>query len=140
MEMPQSMNKKKVLLVDDDPLILKTMSIKLKARGYDVLTASDGSSAVTTVRTMKPDLIVLDISFPPDFGNVDWDGFRILEWFKRLEETMNTPTIVVTGGDPAKYAARAMQLGAAAFFRKPFDHDLFFESVRKILANEIVTA
>src|SRR5437773_11788864 len=60
------MNRKKILVVDDDRVILKALSIKLNAKGYDVLTATDGSEAVTAVRTHKPDLILLDISFPPD--------------------------------------------------------------------------
>lgn len=134
------MNKKKILLVDDDPVILKATSIKLKAQGYDVLTATDGSAAVNAVRTLKPDLIVLDISFPPDFGNVEWDGFRVMEWLKRLDEASNTPIVVVTGGDPAKFEARARQLGAAGFFRKPIDHETFFNTVAQLLARDSVTA
>ncbi len=139
-EAAPSTSKKRILLVDDDPVILKALSIKLKTQGYDVLTASDGSTAVTTVRTMKPDLIVLDISFPPDFGNVDWDGFRVMEWLRRLDEVTKTPIIIVTGGDPAKYEARSIQLGAAAFFHKPIDHDQFFETIRQLLAHSAVTA
>ncbi len=139
-EVAPSTIKKRILLVDDDPVILKALSIKLKAQGHDVLTASDGSTAVTTVRTMKPDLIVLDISFPPDFGNVDWDGFRVMEWLRRLEEVTNTPIIIVTGGDPAKYEVRSMQLGAAAFFRKPIDHEQFFDTIRQLLARVTVAA
>lgn len=139
-EVAPSTSKKRILVVDDDPVILKAISIKLKAQGHDVLTASDGSTAVTTVRTTKPDLIVLDISFPPDFGNISWDGFRIMEWLKRIDEVTNTPIIIVTGGDPAKYEAHAMQLGASAFFRKPINHEKFFETIRQLLACATVTA
>ena len=146
-ELTSSTSKKRILVVDDDPVILKALSIKLKAHGYDVLTASDGSTAVTTVRTMKPDLIVLDISFPPDFGNVDWDGFRILEWLKRLDEIASTPIVMVTGGslakssgDPSSYETRAKQSGAAAFFRKPLNHEQFFETIGQLMTQAAIAA
>ena len=56
----------KVLIVDDNEVIIKTLSMKLKSSGYDVIAATDGSEAVSAARRDKPDLIVLDISFPPD--------------------------------------------------------------------------
>ena len=65
-----STEKKKILVVDDDLVVLKAFTIKLKASNYDVLTASDGSTAVNLVRTQKPDAILLDIYFPDDFGSV----------------------------------------------------------------------
>ncbi len=98
------MSRKKILVVDDSPLILKLMSLKLTANGYDVITAEDGGTAVSTVRKEKPDLILLDISFPPDVGHgggVAWDGFLIMTWLQRLEEAKHIPIIVITGGEPA---------------------------------------
>ena len=137
------MNRKKILLVDDDPVILKALSIKLKAKNYDVFTAMDGSEAVGAVRKQKPDLILLDISFPPDVGSgggVPWDGFRIMEWLKRIDEAANTPIIVITGGDPAKYEARALSVGATAFFHKPINHDGLLAEIEKILGNDAAGA
>ena len=83
------MDKKKILIVDDSVIILKTLSMKLTVSGYQVLTATDGGTAVSIVRRERPDLIVLDISFPPDVGHgggVPWDGFLIMNWMKRLDE------------------------------------------------------
>ena len=137
------MNNKKILVVDDDPVILKTLSIKLKAKGYDVLTASEGSAAVSAVRKQIPDLIVLDISFPPDVGHgggVCWDGFLIMTWFKRMEEATHIPIIIITGGDPAKYEERARKIGATAFFHKPIDHDELFEVISKALGESPAAA
>src|SRR5689334_12871467 len=77
---------KKILIVDDSLIILKTLSIKLKAAGYQVFTAVDGSEAVSTVRRERPHLILLDIGFPPDVGHgggVAWDGFLIMTWLRR---------------------------------------------------------
>ena len=69
-----SANAKKILVIDDNIVFLKAMSMKLRALGYDVLTAVDGAAAVSTVRRIKPDLILLDLNFPPDVahgGGVD---------------------------------------------------------------------
>ena len=65
---------KKILLVDDDAVVLKALSIKLKGAGYEVIAAADGTKAVTAARSDKPDAIVLDLNFPDDFGTVAWDG------------------------------------------------------------------
>ena len=82
---------KKILVVDDNEIILKTISLKLQGAGYQVITALDGSEAVAAARKETPDLILLDISFPPDVGGVAWDGFRIMEWFHRLDNVQKNP-------------------------------------------------
>jgi two-component system KDP operon response regulator KdpE len=130
------MNREKILVVDDNPVILKTMSMKLTAHGYDVCTAEDGAGAVGAVRRAKPDLILLDLSFPPDVshgGGVPWDGFLIMEWLRRLEEAKGIPIIVISGGDPVKYKDRALAAGAASFFHKPLNHDELLTVIRKTL-------
>ena len=130
------MSRKKILVVDDDPVILKSLTIKLTARGYDVVTATDGSATVSAVRQQKPDLILLDLTFPPDVahgGGLGWDGFLIMQWLKRMEEAANIPIVVITGGDPAEYEERVKKIGAAAFFHKPIDHDGLFDVISKAL-------
>ena len=132
------MDRKKVLvlIVDDNEVVLKTLALKLKACDYDVVTALDGSQALSAVRRQKPDVILLDISFPPDVahgGGVSWDGFRIIEWFSRMEEAKNVPVIFITGGDAGKYKDRALAAGAVAFFQKPVDSDELLTTVKKIL-------
>ena len=130
------MNRKKILVVDDNPVILKTVSMKLTANGYDVVTAEDGAGAVSTVRKEKPDLILLDLSFPPDVGHgggVPWDGFLIMSWLQRLEEAKKIPIIVITGGDPAKNKDRALAAGAVSFFHKPIDNDALLTIIRQTL-------
>jgi CheY-like chemotaxis protein len=76
---------KKILVVDDDQIILKTLSIVLISNGYQVFTASDGPGAATIVAQERPDLILLDLLFPPDAANVGGalqDGFFIIEWLR----------------------------------------------------------
>jgi len=113
--------------------------MKLKSSDYDVVTAADGSQALASVRKQKPDVILLDISFPPDVahgGGVPWDGFRILEWFARMDEAKDTPIIIITGGDAAKYKDQALAAGAVAFFHKPIDNDELMAAIQKIVADK----
>src|SRR6266850_7887799 len=128
--------KNKILIVDDSPVILKTLSMKLTANGYDVITAEDGGTAVGLVRNQKPDLVILDISFPPDVGHgggVPWDGFLILDWIRRLDGAKHVPIIFVTGADPKKYRERAMKAGAANFFSKPVKVNEMIAAVNALL-------
>ena len=97
---------KKILVVDDDEVVQMAISIKLKAAGYDVISATDGTIAVTAARSEKPDAIVLDINFPDDFGTVAWDGYRIMEWLKRLDKGIQTPILVISSSDPQQVEIR----------------------------------
>lgn len=130
------MNKKKILVVDDDQVIQKAFAIKLKANNYEVLTASEGSEAVNVARTQKPDAILLDINFPNDFSSVSWDGFRIMEWLKRIDEAAKIPIFIVSSGSPDKYVARARELGAVGFFRKPIVIEDLIAALDRVFATE----
>jgi len=125
---------KKILVVDDNEIILKTISLKLQGAGYQVITALDGAEAVAAARKQTPDLVLLDISFPPDVGGVEWNGFRIMEWFRRMEAVKKTPVIIITGGEDAQNKERAVEGGAVAFFHKPIDHDDLLKVIRATLA------
>jgi CheY-like chemotaxis protein len=132
------MNGKKILVVDDNQVIITTLTMKLESAGYTVISATDGSEAVSATRKEKPDLILLDISFPPDVahgGGVPWDGFKIIAWLRRIEEAKDTPVIVITGEtDTAKYKDRSLATGAVAFFQKPVDNEGLLDVIRKTLA------
>ena len=123
----------KILIVDDNEVIVKTISLKLKGAGYQVATAQDGAEAMSVVRMEKPDLILLDITFPPDVAGVPWDGFRIMEWLHRVDESRKIPIIIITGGEDVKNKDRAMASGAVAFFHKPINHDDLLKVVRSTL-------
>jgi CheY-like chemotaxis protein len=125
--------KKKILVVDDNEVVLKTVSLKLQGCGYQVITALDGTEAVASARKDPPDLILLDISFPPDVDGVPWDGFRIMEWFHRLDPAKKVPVIVITGLEDIKNKERATSSGAVAFFHKPINHDDLLKVVRATL-------
>src|SRR5262249_13230692 len=127
-----------ILIADDNIVVLKALSIKLKSKGYEVRTAMDGSTAVSCVRREHPDLIVLDINFPPDVGHgggIPWDGFLILDWLRRMDEATNPPIIFSTSGEPAKFRDRAMAAGAVAFFQKPVDPEEFLHVIHDVVGD-----
>lgn len=116
------MNRQKILVVDDDPVVIKAMTMKLTAAGYEIVTAADGTQALAAARREKPDLILLDVNFPADVGT-SWDGFQVIAWLQRVDESKGTPVIVISGGETAKYKARALQAGAIAYLQKPVDNE-----------------
>ena len=124
---------KKILVVDDNEIVIKTITLKLRGAGYQVITAMDGSEAVAMARRETPDLILLDVSFPPDVGGVAWDGFRIMEWFHRLGSSKKIPIIIITGSEEPKTKERATAAGAVGFFQKPLEHDYLLKVVRATL-------
>ncbi len=133
------MTPKKILVVDDNKVVVKALTLKLASSGYQVLTAADGSEAVSTARKHKPDLIILDISFPPDVahgGGVAWDGFLIMDWLRRMDEAKSIPVIIITSGDPAKYKQRALAAGAVSFFQKPVNNEELLEAIGKVLGGD----
>lgn len=127
------MNRPKILVVDDDPVIVKAMSMKLAPAGYEVFSAADGSAAIAAARKEKPDLILLDVNFPNDIG-LSWDGFQIIAWLQRVDEAKKTPVIVISGGDAAKFKNRALQSGAIAYFQKPVNNDELLALIKDTLA------
>src|SRR5215831_18313210 len=86
-------SRKKILIIDDDAVVVKTTAMKLKAAGYAVAAASDASSAIEAVHNAVPDVILLDMSFPPDVahGSAAWDGRMIISWLRRFKEAQNIP-------------------------------------------------
>ena len=130
------MSPKEILIVDDSRAILKAFSMKLEANGYKIQTAENGGDALKLVRRRRPVLILLDINFPAevDFdGGVAWDGFLILDWLRRMDESHKIPVIVITGDNHAKHEERARAAGAVNFMRKPVKPDELLIAVRQAL-------
>ena len=121
--MARSLPIKKILVVDDNPVMLKVLLLGLRSNGYEVFTAVDGPEAFSIVRREKPDLILLDIFFPPDIfesGNT-WDAFVIMHWLQRMggPEAKNIPVFVMSGAEPEEFRDRSLAAGAADYFQKP---------------------
>jgi len=133
------MNGKRILVVEANPIHARALSKKLASAGYSVLKAVDGSEAIGTVRKEKPDMIVVDTTFPPDVahgGGVSWDGLLIIEWLHRMDEAQGTPVILICGNDTAQYQKRSLANGVVAIFQKPVDDDELLSAIDKILNTE----
>jgi CheY-like chemotaxis protein len=131
---------KKILVVDDDRIILKTLTIALSCKGYQVLTAIDGPGAVSMVSRERPDLILLDLNFPPDAANVGGalqDGFFIIEWLRRMGEAGDIPIIIISGDKSAKYRRRVQAAKVVGFFPKPIDHAALVAAIRTTLGEDV---
>jgi CheY-like chemotaxis protein len=131
---------KKILVVDDDQIILKTLTIALRCKGYQVLTAIDGPGAVNIVSRERPDLILLDLNFPPDAANIGGalqDGFFIIEWLRRMGEAGDIPIIIISGDKSAKYRRRVQAAKVVGFFPKPIDHVALLAAIRTTLGEDV---
>jgi two-component system, OmpR family, KDP operon response regulator KdpE len=100
-----------ILVVDDDPAILDSLSNELRAAGYTILTATNGSDGAAVFHSKAPDLVLTDLAMPRS------DGFELIA---AIRATSRVPLIVlsVRGADPDK--VRALDLGADDFVTKPF--------------------
>ena len=127
---------KKILVVDDNNVLLKAVSMVLQSQGYEVITAADGAAVVSIVDREIPDLILLDLLFPPDAMDVGmhWDGFAIMRWLRNMSEAKEIPIIIISGAEPAKYGPLSLSAGARAFLPKPLDMDELVATVRAVLA------
>jgi CheY-like chemotaxis protein len=131
---------KTILIVDDNRVYVKATSMILRNAGYDVLSAFDGATAVSTVRQSKLDLILLDLNFPPDVGSgggVAWDGPLIISWLRRINEDRNIPIIAITASDLATCQDRCLKAGVLKVFSKPVDHEILLSTIREALSVKV---
>jgi DNA-binding response OmpR family regulator len=117
-------NKKRVLVVDDEPGIGKVLSIELKLSGYDVTTTTRGSEAIEIIRTQELDIVLLDILMP------DVTGMDVLD---EVPKFSHVPIIVFTA--QPEIARFALKLGANDAIGKPFNPGLLVEKIRLVLSN-----
>jgi CheY-like chemotaxis protein len=124
--------KHRILVVDDNPVVLKAFELKLKATGFEVATTPNSAAVARTAEEVKAELIILDINFP-DTGTTQWNGFTIIQWLRRFGELANIPIILMTGGEIAEYKEKCLAAGAIAFFQKPFDFKDLVAVIRRAL-------
>ena len=118
------MAKPKILVVDDDPDLVRALRLRLRANHYDIATATDGYAAIATAQKERPDLIVLDLGLPAG------DGFVVLERLQASDALSGIPVIVLSARDPQNNEQRALKAGASAFFQKPADNEELLNVIR----------
>jgi len=119
------MNRKKILIVDDEPRLVRLVKVNLLASGYVVGTAADGKTAIEMLESSSYDLLILDIMLPGPFN-----GFEVC---KRIREFSDIPIIMLTGRAREQDRIRGFDAGADDYITKPFSVEELLLRVKAIL-------
>jgi DNA-binding response OmpR family regulator len=119
--------KRQILLVDDDPSMLKMHGKRFELAGYGVITAADGEEAVAKARAHLPDVIVLDIELPK------LDGFGVCQAIKRDPATTSIPILMFTAKGPPSESLAGQGLGADVYISKSALATALLEQVATLL-------
>ena len=118
----------KVLVVDDEPNVLRSLAQYLTIEDFTVETASNGLEALEKVDSFLPELILLDVMMP------GMDGFEVLDKLKADPVHANTPIIMLTAKDQSADVLKGYQSGATSYLVKPFNLDELVETINQVLA------
>ncbi len=121
------MLKKKVLIIDDEKLILKATQLVLNSYGYEVATSVDGEDGLKKARSYSPDVVLLDIMMP------GMDGWQTLRRMKSDPQTADIPVIIFTAKEYFRGRELSRQAGAAEYISKPFEAEDLIETIDQIL-------
>ena len=116
--------KRKILLVEDDPFLLSMYATKFELEGFEVVSADDGEKGLALALEAKPDIILLDILMPK------MNGFEVLQELKADDRTRDIPVILLTNLNQKEEVERALELGAVDYLIKA--HFMPSEVVAKI--------
>lgn len=106
------MNKRKILIVEDDKFLIRVYKVKLEQKGYEVKILEDSKVALETTKEYKPDVILLDLIMPNE------DGYQIIEKLKKEDITKNIPVFVLSVLGSEEDSIKATKLGAAGYAQK----------------------
>src|SRR5947209_1677893 len=117
-----------ILVVDDDPNVVRLVSINLTQEGYSVRTAADGAEALASIAQARPDLVILDVMMPV------MDGFEALKRLKADAELAEIPIIMLTARSQDEDVFEGYGTGAQWYLTKPFEPQELRTVVRHLLA------
>ncbi len=117
--------KKKVLIVDDDQSMIRTMTDALEPLGYEISSARDGNHGLACIEFYRPDLVILDLMMPRR------SGLLVLEGMRELDEYI--PAIMVTGNEGNRHRNYAEILGVDAYLTKPIRIELLVRTVKRVI-------
>jgi DNA-binding response OmpR family regulator len=118
---------RKILVVDDEPVLVETIAYNLEQAGYTVTTASDGASALEAARCETPDLVILDIMLP------EMDGLEVCRQLRRESNTSTTPILMLTAKGEEIDKVVGLEVGADDYVTKPFGRRELLARVRALL-------
>jgi DNA-binding response OmpR family regulator len=118
---------RKILVVDDEPVLVETIAYNLQQAGYQVTTAVDGASALEAARRETPDLVILDIMLP------EMDGLEVCRQLRREQNTATTPIMMLTAKGDEIDKVVGLEVGADDYVTKPFGRRELLARVRALL-------
>jgi len=124
-------DKKKILVVDDEPDFRMMLRARLEANNYEVSEAEDGAVGLEKARNTKPDLIILDVMLPK------MDGYKVARLLKFDEKHRNIPIVLLTARSQQSDRETGMAVGADAYLTKPHNPEDMLEIVAKLLAGKV---
>lgn len=120
----------KILVIDDDEIIVMTVEQVLKKNGYASISANNGVTGLQAALAEQPDLIILDRRMP------EVDGNKTLIWLKADDKTKDIPVIMLTGDTRVSDISTSLELGAIDYIVKPFDTPNFLIRIQKALQKQ----
>lgn len=121
------MEKKRILVIDDEPNLLEVIRIRLEANDYEVLTAQDPLAGLEIAKKEMPDLIIMDVIMPKV------NGLRLLRILKREDETKDIPVIILSVKWHDNNHKAGVDAGADYYLTKPYDPKELLDTVKKVL-------
>jgi DNA-binding response OmpR family regulator len=120
----------RILVVDDDPTILRLLQVNLEMEGHEVLPAEDGFEALATLRAERPEVVLLDVMMP------GLDGWQVCEQIRADEDAViaSVPVVFLSARAQESDLARGAEVGADAYVTKPFDPLALVELVERLAA------
>ena len=120
-------DKKKILVVEDEPHIIKLISFILKSSGYDVIEAEIGAVGLKKAKAEKPDMIILDVMMPK------MDGFEVAKKLKADPATRNIPILMLSSKAQFEDKMKGIDSGATDYITKPFDREELLQKIEELL-------
>lgn len=118
---------RKILVIDDEPELVKAITVRFEASGYEVIPAFDGLEGIIKARELKPDLVLLDIIMP------GMDGYEVCKRLKTDPDTKDIPVLILTASGQRDLEQKCTLAGGNVVIMKPFETDDLLESVNKFL-------
>jgi DNA-binding response OmpR family regulator len=119
---------KRILVIEDDPAVLRAMSFMLEKEGYEVLTAVNGLEGLTKAKGENPDLLILDVMLP------GIDGFEICHRLRAEPQTARLPILMLSAKGQAADKAMGLQVGANEYLTKPVERVVLLGKVEALLS------
>jgi CheY-like chemotaxis protein len=126
------MDKKRILIVDDEQDVLTLTSLRLEKLGYEVITAVNGKDALDSITREKPDLVLLDLIIPITYGT------DVCRRIKKDETLKHIPIILYTAHNEIMDEEKAKSFGADDYIAKPFDAEELANKTERLLAASAV--